>query len=114
VNIILNVEPIRFPLTGIGRYTYELASALQASNEISNLEFFAVTRFLSALPQPASQGDTAHGVRRFLQKSAFAMETYRLLMPALRARALKGKGEYIYHRVIVKSGVRHQAAFLSD
>jgi alpha-1,3-rhamnosyl/mannosyltransferase len=97
VNIILNIEPVRFPLTGIGRYTYELAQALQASNDINSLKFFAATRFVEALPQPSSQGDTGHGLRRLVQKSAIAMEAYRLLMPALRARVLKGQGEYIYH-----------------
>ncbi len=46
MKLTLSVEPVRFPLTGIGRYTDELALRLQQSTEISDLLFFAGRRFL--------------------------------------------------------------------
>ncbi|KHL71850.1 mannosyltransferase, partial [Pseudomonas putida] len=97
MKLILSVEPIRFPLTGIGRYTYELASRLQKSSEITDLQLFAGRRFLPGLPQPSDQSDAVHGLKRFVQKNALAVEAYRRLMPFLRKRALQGYEEFIYH-----------------
>lgn len=51
MKIILSVEPIKFPLTGIGRYTYELAKGLQSSNEIEELHFFPALTFYQVFPQ---------------------------------------------------------------
>ncbi|QHG63854.1 glycosyltransferase family 4 protein [Pseudomonas putida] len=97
MKLILSVEPVRFPLTGIGRYTYELATRLQRSSEITDLQFFAGRRFLPALPTAAEQSDAVHGLKRFVQKNALAVEAYRRLMPYLRKRALKGYEDHLYH-----------------
>lgn len=97
MKLILSVEPVRFPLTGIGRYTYELATRLQHSSEITDLQFFAGRRFLPALPTAAEQSDAVHGLKRFVQKNALAVEAYRRLMPYLRKRALKGHEDHLYH-----------------
>lgn len=45
MKLILSVEPVRFPLTGIGRYTYELALRLQQNPEITDLQFLPVGGF---------------------------------------------------------------------
>ncbi|EGB96112.1 glycosyltransferase family 4 protein [Pseudomonas juntendi] len=97
MKLILSVEPIRFPLTGIGRYTFELASRLQQNQEIEDLRFFAGRSFLPALPKPADQSDAVHGLKRLVQKNALAVEAYRRLMPYLRKRALSGHEGSIYH-----------------
>ncbi|MBK5012560.1 glycosyltransferase family 4 protein [Pseudomonas sp. S60] len=97
MKVILSVEPVRFPLTGIGRYTFELASRLQHSSGISQLRLFAGRRFLAELPKPAQQSDAVHGLKRFVQKNALAVEAYRRLMPYLRQRALRGHDDFLYH-----------------
>lgn len=97
MKVILNVEPIRFPLTGIGRYTYELAKALRTSSCIDELKLFSATRFLQELPQSDLKDNPVHGLKRIVQKSYLAMEAYRLLMPWLRSKALRKHGDYIYH-----------------
>ncbi len=96
MNVILSVEPVRFPLTGIGRYTYELASRLQQAPSVS-VRYFSNARFLESLPTAADQSDSAYGLKRLVQKSSVALEAYRLLMPLLRRQALKGKGDALYH-----------------
>jgi len=96
VNVILSVEPVRFPLTGIGRYTYELASRLQQAPSVS-VRYFSNIRFLESLPTAADQSDSAYGLKRLVQKSTVALEAYRLLMPLLRRQALKGNGDALYH-----------------
>ncbi|PYC22959.1 glycosyltransferase family 4 protein [Pseudomonas mosselii] len=97
MKLILSVEPVRFPLTGIGRYTYELATRLQQNREITDIQFFAGRRFLAGIPAASDQSDAVHGLKRFVQKNGLAVEAYRRLMPYLRKHALRGHGDYIYH-----------------
>jgi alpha-1,3-rhamnosyl/mannosyltransferase len=97
MKLILSVEPVRFPLTGIGRYTYELALRLQQNPEITDLQFFAGRRFLSHLPTAAEQSGSGYGLKRAVQKNFLAVEAYRLLMPLLRKHALKAHGDFLYH-----------------
>lgn len=97
MKVILSVEPVRFPLTGIGRYAYELAKGMQASQQVDELKLFSGTRFLPGLPEPASTSDGTHGLKQLVQKSGLAMEAYRQLMPMLRKQSLKGHDDFIYH-----------------
>ncbi|MNJ12646.1 Mannosylfructose-phosphate synthase [compost metagenome] len=97
MKLILSVEPVRFPLTGIGRYTYELALRLQQSSVITDLRFFAGRRFLPSLPTAADASGSGYDLKRAVQKNFLAVEAYRLLMPVLRKRALKGHGDFLYH-----------------
>lgn len=97
MKLILSVEPVRFPLTGIGRYTYELALRLLQSPEIVDLQFFSGRRFLPALPTAAEASGSGYGLKRAVQKNFLAVEAYRLLMPLLRKHALKGHGDFLYH-----------------
>lgn len=97
MRIILSVEPVRFPLTGIGRYTYELARQLQVHADIASLKLFSGTRYLADLPSAADSSSARHGLKRMVQQSALAMEAYRLLMPWLKKRALRHDGDYLYH-----------------
>lgn len=105
MRVIFNVESVRFPLTGIGRYAYELACGLQQQAEIEELRFFASGRFVPELPAGDSAGpgtERASAVRlnelkRWVQKSPLLMEVYRRLTGVLRTGGLKGMGDFIYH-----------------
>lgn len=97
MKVILSVDPVRFPLTGIGRYAYELAKGLQDSGEIEELRFLSGTRFLSGLPEPSDSSDRTHKLKRLVQSSGLAMETYRRLMPLLKKSSLKEYKDFIYH-----------------
>lgn len=97
MKVILSVEPIRFPLTGIGRYTWELANALQQTPAIKELAFFAGRRFLPHLPTAQDKAAKSHTLKRWVQASHLASEAYRLLMPYLRQQALTGHEDFLYH-----------------
>lgn len=97
MKLILSVEPVRFPLTGIGRYTYELARRLKHSVELTDLQFFSGARFLKDLPVASSKSGGGYGLKRVVQQSALVIEAYRLLMPLLRSGTLRRHGEYLYH-----------------
>ena len=97
MKVILSVEPVRFPLTGIGRYAYELAKGMQASQQVDELKLFSGTRFVPGLTEPANTSGGTHGLKQLIQKNGLAMEAYRLLMPMLRKQSLKGHDDFIYH-----------------
>jgi glycosyltransferase involved in cell wall biosynthesis len=97
VKVILSVEPVRFPLTGIGRYTYELACKLQCHSDIDALKLFSGKHYLPDLPVAEEQSSAVHGLKRIVQSSAALMELYRILMPVLRAQALRDDGDHLYH-----------------
>ncbi|MFS0826275.1 glycosyltransferase family 4 protein [Pseudomonas phoenicis] len=97
MKIVLSVDPVRFPLTGIGRYTYELAQRLATSPDITDLRYMASHRFLPSLPSPSDVSGKAHWLRRVAQKLPMAIETYRHLMPLLKSRALREHSDFLYH-----------------
>ena len=50
MKVVLSTDPIKFPLTGIGRYTHELGKGLQ-SQGLEALRFLQGYRLSNALPQ---------------------------------------------------------------
>lgn len=49
------------------------------------------------MPAASDTSGNGYGLKRAVQKNFLAVEAYRLLMPLLRKRALKGHGEFLYH-----------------
>ncbi|MFC6476010.1 hypothetical protein ACFQDN_04495 [Pseudomonas asuensis] len=97
MKVILSVEPVRYPLTGIGRYTYELARHLQANAAIEDLKLFAGRSFRSELSVPQATPGGSHLVKRAIQKNTLFIEAYRVLSQYLKGKALKEMGDYLYH-----------------
>jgi alpha-1,3-rhamnosyl/mannosyltransferase len=97
VKVILSVEAVRFPLTGIGRYSYELARGLMASDDVEDLKLLSGLRFLPTLPVAQSHSSAQHGLKRLVQGSGFLTGIYQRGMPLLRALTLRAMGDHIYH-----------------
>jgi alpha-1,3-rhamnosyl/mannosyltransferase len=97
MRVILSIEPIRFPLTGIGRYTYELARALQTHTAVTELKLFGTANFVDHLPSAQERAGRGFRLKEMLQKSPLASETYRRLVPLLKRRALRNHSDCIYH-----------------
>ncbi len=102
MKIILSVEPIRPPLTGIGRYTLELARNLTQLEIVDELRFFNGSEFLAELPDGVSltETSTASAMLRFKHQVArlpFVLELYRRALGKAQREMLNGNGEYLYH-----------------
>lgn len=97
MKIIFSIEPVRYPLTGIGRYAYELASGLHVSNSVDSLKLFSGTRFVNSIPQENQSQNNFYNFKKFIQKSEKALSIYGYLMPVIRKYSLRGLEEYIYH-----------------
>ena len=106
LDLILAADALRPPLTGIGRYTYELARRLQRNEDITRLRYFSmgqwVTDPLGALEQPAAAGaDIAvpehRTLRDRLSANRTAVRIFARLTPALFGWRLRGNKSSIYH-----------------
>lgn len=97
MKVILGTDPIKYPLTGIGRYTYELANCLQESSDISELLFLQGRHLSQQVPIVKGASSSTQGLRRRLQKSHIAAELYRLTAPWLKTHALRKHPDAIYH-----------------
>ncbi len=100
MKVILSIDPVRFPLTGIGRYTYELAKHLKEIAEVEELKFLSGYRF-AQLPEPrqakATNEVTSNRLRQAVLKNPLTRELYSLVSPLLKQHALRGYTDHVYH-----------------
>lgn len=98
MKVVLSVDPIKFPLTGIGRYTYELGKGLQ-HEALEQLRFLQGYRIVNELPQaveaPPMAGAPAW--KQMAQKNPWVVAAFRQINPWLKARALKGLEDHVFH-----------------
>lgn len=98
MKVVLSIDRIRFPLTGIGRYTYELARGLQQT-KLESLKFLRRRRLQSGLPvlddpHPMTRAPAWMG---WMQKSRMAVDLFRVWNAGLQSRALRGLDDHLFH-----------------
>jgi alpha-1,3-rhamnosyl/mannosyltransferase len=100
MKVILSIDPIRFPLTGIGRYTYELAKQLKEIADIEQLKFLSGYRF-AQLPVPIQKADvdivSSNKLRQTVLKNALTRGLYSSVSPVFKQLALRGYTDHVYH-----------------
>jgi alpha-1,3-rhamnosyl/mannosyltransferase len=101
MKVILSLDPVRFPLTGIGRYTYELALNLQKNHYVEQLRFFSGYQFVNGIPEPIKTSKSPRSsvltVRQAILKIPFVADMYRSAASVRKFNALRGHGDYIFH-----------------
>jgi len=103
VRVILSVDAIFPPLTGIGRYASELLSGLRDADGVDSLRFFLHGRFVSRPAAPAGEGGAAQRpslaarLRTRLARSELAVRGYSALQPRLAARRLAHHPDHVFH-----------------
>ncbi len=99
MKVIFGTDPIKYPLTGIGRYTYELAKGLQLhkSSEITELLFLRGRHISQDIPAASEIAPRNTGLKRMVQRSKLASELYRITAPWLKTQALRAYPQHIYH-----------------
>lgn len=77
MKIIFATEPIKYPLTGIGRYSLELVKRLAVAREIEELKLFHGASFIEQIPLVENKSDTKasnHGrLSAFLRRQTLLM-----------------------------------------
>lgn len=96
MKILIDVDALVPPLTGIGRYTLNLVKGLQQSQDVSNLKYLQAGRVVDSV----SMENVAHTARASGRKLPFASvlrtgyQAYRTLRFAMASRAFR---DYVYH-----------------
>ncbi len=100
MKVILSIDPVRFPLTGIGRYTFELAKHLKEIADIEQLRFLSGYRF-APLPEPTQAATptalSSSSLRRRLLKTPLTIELYSRVSPLLKQFALRDYADHVFH-----------------
>lgn len=102
MKVLLGIEALQGPLTGIGRYTKHLAAGLAASDAISDLRYFAHGRVLERADanEHGQARSSARGlkggvsrmvgrIRPLLARSSAAVAVYERVQPILARRNLE-------------------------
>lgn len=100
MKIIISTEAIKYPLTGIGRYTLELIQQLQNATEIDELLFFNRLNIQRELPPQSAPTEVANLQAKvpWLKKQPLVIDLYRIFFSMAQGLALKKYSEdYIYH-----------------
>ncbi|WP_145522822.1 glycosyltransferase family 4 protein [Yersinia rohdei] len=97
MKVVFGTDSIKYPLTGIGRYTYELAKELERSSDISELLFLSGRRVSQSIPELALKEKQNAKVRNFVKNSLFLSELYRYVSPWLKKIALHNYNDFIFH-----------------
>lgn len=105
LDVILAADALRPPLTGIGRYAYELAKRLARHEDIARLRYFSAGRWMDDplgtldVPQGASGPGHAERVslRSRLAANRLAVRVYQAVTPTLFGWRLRGNPHAIYH-----------------
>lgn len=100
MKVILSADPIKFPLTGIGRYTYELGKALSLKKEIDHLCFFSSIKgfveFSEEVESVASDKYLSR-MKALVQSSKVGIALYQLVLPMITSARLSKYSDYIFH-----------------
>lgn len=98
MKVILSVDPVKFPLTGIGRYTYELGKSLRTQLG-GDVKFLQGNRLRLDLPQVADTNPmaTIPSWRQLLQGNRTVVDVYRRLNSRLKERSLRGLEDHVFH-----------------
>lgn len=97
MNVIINVESIRYPLTGIGRYTYELTKQLINSEKIDQLHLYSAGRFLEKIPKQPDKSIHNSLKTNTLSQTKIANKIYYSTMSKIRSFGLRKCRNALYH-----------------
>lgn len=102
IDLILGADSISAPLTGIGRYAFELARGLPQHPAMARVRYFSLGRWAELAPLLQADAATsaqaqARTLRSVLSGNRAAVQAFRLLMPTLQRLRLRGEQGAIYH-----------------
>lgn len=115
INVVFSTDCIKYPLTGIGRYAFELAKQLQERDELQ-LTFLHGTKVHDSLNVASESAQSVQSFKRRLQKSKAISEIYRLTFPVMKSVALRNFKEHIFHspNYYLPPRVKHCVATFHD
>ena len=97
MNIILATDAVTPPLTGIGRYTWELGTRLPALVAPDTLRFISRGRWVDTLATQLTPAPARAAIRRSVLRSRLAAMAYALIWPVVMRQRLRRVPNSLYH-----------------
>ena len=97
MNIILATDAVTPPLTGIGRYTWELGTRLPALVAPDTLRFISRGRWVDTLATQLTPAPARAAIRRSVLRSRLAAMAYALIWPVVMRQRLRRVPDSLYH-----------------
>lgn len=107
MDVILGVDAITLPLTGIGRYAFELATRLPRQPVIESLRYFSFGRWkdgidfdsVNSATEPIREGkiQPKRNLRGVLAGSSLVLKAYSLLTPSVYRWRLRSERNSLFH-----------------
>ncbi|WP_027147199.1 glycosyltransferase family 4 protein [Methylobacter marinus] len=99
---IVSIDPVHFPLTGIGRYTFELARHLNKLDDICDLKLLSGSHFVSSLPEAKECVDDRRAsltrqLKKHLLKSHTVVDLANGFKNWKKQRTLLGLEDFVFH-----------------
>jgi len=116
LNVVFSTDCIKYPLTGIGRYAFELARELQQREDKIALTWLHGTKVRDSLAVASESAQSVQSLKRKLQNSRTVSEIYRLTFPLLKTWSLRSYSAHIFHspNYYLPPGVKHCVATFHD
>ncbi|MBS0883636.1 glycosyltransferase family 4 protein [Pantoea sp. JGM49] len=96
INVVYSTDCIKYPLTGIGRYAFELAKQIQERENVA-LTFLHGTVTRDSLAVASESAESVQTLKRNLKKSKIVSDIYRLTFPLMKMMALRNYKNHIFH-----------------
>lgn len=97
MKVILSVDSVKFPLTGIGRYAYELAKHLELSDDLELLLFYKGNFTRDLVTSNQTKTNNYARLRSLLIKSDLVVSTYRSFSKIKSRNSLSVHSDAIFH-----------------
>ncbi len=100
MKVLLGTDAIHYPLTGIGRYAYELATRLPNVEDIKNLHYLYGKNVLKKLPQRPIEGSIPvvnQRLRRIVRSIPRATTIYHQVKTMLQKQVLNKFHDNVFH-----------------
>ncbi|MBA4741432.1 MAG: glycosyltransferase family 4 protein [Azoarcus sp.] len=103
MRVAIDVDVVRFPLTGIGRYVYELVRHLESEENGIELDLFAGPWRIAALPsadvaaQASGTGRRGIGVVDWLSRQSLVVGLHRAAIDAAQGAVLRRRKPDLFH-----------------
>jgi glycosyltransferase involved in cell wall biosynthesis len=101
MRIILSVQSIKYPMTGIGRYTLEIANRISHFDDVNDMKYYDGLRIRSDIPMPSyitkNRNLLFSRMKRFIGKYTFFTDIYKRFLRMINRNTLNSLADYIYH-----------------
>lgn len=97
MDIILSTDAISHPLTGIGRYTSQLARQLSQRPEVGKIMFSHGGKLLARIPEQQSRPPAVDWLRDNFSKYGMLLDAYRKTYSLAKAHSIRHLNNAVYH-----------------